>query len=415
MTRGFVSNATGNALFIVTDDKLYSVNALGDRTERGTLITRRGTVGMKIGLNQLVIVDGLYGYVFDLNSGVFSQIVSPGWLGSNTVDYLGGYFSFIQPGTQTFYISALEDALTIDPLDFATANNSPDKLVGQVSTNNVIVYMGEVSGEIWQLDPQATDFALERNNGSSLEVGLLAAFTVKELDNTVYWLGRDDRGSGIIYKMESFRPVRVSTNSQEQIIQKAIQAGNNMSTAIAYVYQQGGHSFYCLQVPGVETTLCFDAATQKWHERAELVDGEYTQHRGTFHAYCYGLNLIADIDDAIWVYDPNANTNGVDILVRERISPHYANPTLERNFYSLFELDCMVGYGIAGGSQANVMLRYSNDGGFTWGVWRTATLGAVGQYLARARFTRCGSARDRIWQVRCTDDTSFAIIAANIE
>jgi hypothetical protein len=74
-----------------------------------------------------------------------------------------------------------------------------------------------------------------------------------------------------------------------------------------------------------------------------------------------------------------------------------------------------VGFGVDGQSEAQVMMRYSDDGGFSWSNWRTATLGAVGEKQARARFLRCGSARDRVWQVRCTDDTPFAIVAANIE
>lgn len=415
MARGLIANTAGNALFIVVEDAVYSVNGLGVRTQIGTLVSRRGHVGMKIGLTQLVIVDGPNGYVYDLNSGVFGQITSPAWQGSNTVEYLGGFFSFIDPNSQEFYISAIEDALTLDALDFATANNSPDKLVGQITTSNVIVYMGQTSGEIWQLDPVATDFAFERNNGATLEVGLMSAFTVKELDNSVFWLGQDERGGGTVYKMQGFSPVRVSTMAVEQVIQQSIQDGNDITKACAYTYQQDGHSFYCLQVPGLDTTWVYDAASQEWHERAELIDGLYAQHRGNYHAYCYGLHLITGDDDAIYAYDPNANTNAGDPLVRDRVSPHYATPQLERNFFNIFELDCTVGYGKAGQDNAVVQLRYSNDGGFSWSSWRTAPLGAVGQRLTRARFTRCGSARDRVWEVRCTDDTPFAIIAANIQ
>lgn len=413
-TRGMIATPSGNNLFIVVDDEVFKVSPTGARTQIGTLVTRRGTVGMKIGLTQLVIVDGVNGYLHNLTGDSLAVITSPGWLGSHTVDYIGGYFTFIDPDSQTFYVSAIEDASTIDALDFATANASPDKLVSQVSTGNVLVLLGEIGGEVWQ-ESGAADFPLERNSGSYLEVGILAAHTLKEMDNSAFWLGRDERGAGMVYRMEGFRPTRISTMAIEQVIQAAIYAGEDVSKAVAYTYQQDGHSFYVLQVPGLDTTWTYDASSQMWHERAELVQGDYAQHRGRFHAYCYGKHLIAGDDGIIYEYDVEANDNAGDVLVRDRVSPHYATPSMDRLTFSRFELDCVVGYGKDLGAEAHVLLRYSNDGGFDWSSWRTAGLGGIGEKQARARFLRCGSARDRVWHVRVTDNVKFAIIAAVVE
>lgn len=413
MARGLIANTAGNQLFTVIDDTVFSVSPTGVRTDIGALSTSRGHVGMKIGLNQLVIVDGAYGYVYDLPTHTFSNITADGWLGSYTVDQLGGYFSFIDPNSQQFYTSALEDALTLDALDFATANNSPDKLVGQARTNNLMAYFGEVSTEFWVLD-QSGENTLVANPGTVLEVGLLAAHTAKELDNSIFWLGRDERGAGTVYRMEGLRGTRISTMAVEEVIQKAISEGFDVSQACAFARQQGGHSIYTLQVPGVPTTWNYDVASQQWFETSDFVLGNHVQHRGKYHAYAFGKHLVAGDDDIIYELDVNANTNAGDPLARERVSPHMATPGLDRIGFPLFELDCTVGFGKAGQAQANVMMQYSDDGGFSWSNWRTATLGAVGEKQARARFTRCGSGRDRVWRVRCTDNTPFAIVAANI-
>lgn len=416
-TRGMVANTAGNQLFIVVDNGLFSVAPTGVRTQLGTLKTRFGHVGIKLGLNQLVIVDGTYGYIYDLQAKTYSPITAEGFQGSNTVENIGGYFSFIKPNSQLFGLSALEDANTQDPLDFATANASPDKLVGQLVTSNGIIYFGDTSGEFWQINPSPStiELAIQRNTGATLEVGLMAAQTAKAMDNTAFWLGRDERGAGIVYKMQGLTPVRISTNAIEERIQEAIAAGNDISQACAYAYQQAGHSFYVLQVPGVDTTWTYDAATQQWHERAEDIRGEYAQHRGRYHAYCFGKHLIAGDDGKIYEYDVKSNTNAGDPLTRERVSPHYATPQMNKVFFQRFELDCVVGYGIAGQGQANVMLRYSDDGGFSWNSWRTQTLGAVGEKQAKARFSRLGSANDRVWAVRMSDDAPFAIINAVVQ
>ena len=414
MARGMIANAAGTQLFIVVDDGVYSVDPDGARTRIGTLLTRRGTVGMRIGLNQLVIVDGPYGYYYTLDSLRFSRIYSDGWLGSFTVEYFGGRFIFIDPNSQTFYYSAIEDASNIDPLEFATANAAADKLVGQAVMGKVLVLLGDTSGELWQ-DAGLADFTLQANTGARIEAGLLAPFAIGELDNSIFWLGRDARGAGMVYRLEGFQPVRISTMAIEQKIQESITDGNDVSQAVAYTYQQGGHSFFVLQVPGLDTTWAYDASSGQWHERAELIDGAYAQHRGIYHAYCYGANLIAGDNNIIYEYDVEANTNAGDVLVRDRISPHQSAPSLNRLFFSRFELDCVVGEGVASQAPATVMLRYSNDGGNEWSSWRYQSLGAVGQYTQRARFLRCGSGRDRVWQVRCTDDVPFAVVGAAIE
>jgi hypothetical protein len=420
MSRGLIANTAGTALFVVIEDVLYSVAPDGVRTSRGVLQTRRGHVGMKIGLTQLVIVDGVNGYVYDLQAQTFTEITSEGWLGSHTVEQLGGYFSFIDPNTQTFYNSALEDAATLDASEFATANNSPDKLVGQVRTGNVLVYFGEVSAEIWQLNDTVTagDSVFLPYTGTVLEVGLLAAHTAKSLDNSAYWLGRTVNGGGIVYRMEGFRAVRISTKAIEWKIQKAIREGNDVSKACAYAYQQDGNSFYVLQVPGLETTWSYEVSSGQWHERCDVRLGDRIQHRGNYHAYCYGKHLIAGDDDIVYEYDPDKHTNNGDVLLRERISPHYAHPQLNPITFGRFQLDCTVGEGIDGQSEAKVGMRYSDDGGYGYTGWDYQTLGAVGQRNARPVWNRTGATEkdgDRVWHVRCTDNAPFAIINAVVE
>jgi hypothetical protein len=357
--------------------------------------------------------------VYDLTTKVFSEITSDGWLGSSTVSQLGGYYSFIATALdqrQTFYNSAFEDAATLDAGEFATANNSPDRLIGQVRGNNQLFYFGEVSTEVWELNASesAVDSVFIRAN-TVLDVGLLAAHTAKILDNAPYFLGRDERGAGMVYRISGMRAERISTMAIEEKIQKAISDGEDVSQAVAYAYQQGGHSFYALNVPGVSTTWVYDAASHLWHERTDFELGEHIQHRAKYHAYCYGKHCVAGDDDVVYFYDIDANTNAGDPLVRERVSPHYATPTLDINAFRSFELDCTVGKGLPDGGEAQAMLRYSNDGGVSWSDWRHATLGSEGEHRARARWLRLGSARDRVWATRVTDDVQVAIINASIQ
>lgn len=414
MIRGMLANPAGTRLWVVDDNHLFAVNSAGDRTWVGNVSSRRGPIDMKLGVSQLVIADGAYGYVYDLEEESFDRIEADGWLGSFTVSYLNGYFTFIDPNSQTLFYSAIEDATSIDALDFATANASPDKLVGQATTGRALILFGEIKSEVWQETGDA-DAPLAPNVGTIIEAGLMARATAKTMDNTVYWLGRDESGSGMVYRLEGFQARRVSNRALEEKIQESIRDGNDLSVSVAYAYQQDGHSCYVLQVPGLETTWVYDASSQQWHERAELVNGVYQQHRGRFHAYAFGKHIVGGDDGYLYAYDPALNQNAGDVLVRDRISPHLATASLNRLSFPRFEIDCTVGEGKELGAEAKVMLRYSDDGGQNWSPWRTATLGSIGQYKARARWLRCGSARDRVWHVRCTDNVPFAIVNAVIE
>ena len=95
---------------------------------------------------------------------------------------------------------------------------------------------------------------------------------------------------------------------------------------------------------------------------------------------------------------------------RERVTPHAADEKRNITFSSL-ELDVETGVGLQSGqgSDPQIMMQYSNDGGRTWSSERWIPIGAVGQYRTRVAWNRCGSARDRVFRVKYTDPTQFQI------
>jgi hypothetical protein len=111
--------------------------------------------------------------------------------------------------------------------------------------------------------------------GAFNEVGCIAAFSVAKLDNGLFWLGADARGKGIVYRANGYAAERISTHAVEWQIQQY----GNLSDAIAYTYQQDGHSFYVLIFPSANVTWVFDVATALWHERAAFINGSFTRHR----------------------------------------------------------------------------------------------------------------------------------------
>jgi hypothetical protein len=394
--------------FVVAGPYLFELYSDGTNAALGTLSSNLGPVDMAQGLEQLVIVDGASGYVLRLNTNAFTRISSPGWRGSVRVAFLGGFFLFVAPETQQFYWSAIDDATTLDALDFASAESAPDDIVGILVDHRDVMLLGTKSVEGWRLT--GTSAVFERNEGAIMEIGLCAPFAVQKVDSTFIWVGNDENGQGQVWMADGYRPVPIGSEAISTMLQAA-----DLSQAVAYTYQQDGHSFYCLNAPGLETTLVFDVKTQQWHDRAELDDGSLTPIRGTCHAFCFGKHFIGADDGKVYYLDKNKHTLNGNVLVRERTSPHNAAADLSRIEFARFTLDCIVGEGKPDMTAPVVQMRYSNDGGKTWSAWREASLGALGEYASRVIFRRLGMGRDRVWQVRVTDDAPFSIVNAVIE
>ena len=57
-----------------------------------------------------------------------------------------------------------------------------------------------------------------------------------------------------------------------------------------------------------------------------------------------------------------------------------------------------------------ISLRWSDDGGHTWSNSYAVSAGALGQYKTRCMWRRLGRARDRVYEITCTDPIPWRII-----
>lgn len=410
--RGAKTAANGRG-FVVSGFDLYELNTDGTATDRGNLLTATSRVSMAENGDELMIVDGTYGYIFNYGTNTLTQISDPDFPACNTVTFLDGYFIVPATGTNNFYISGILDGTTWETLDFSNAAASPDNLVAAWADTGNLWLFGTQSTEVFQ-NTGAAAFPFERIPGAIIQTGCAAAYTVQSFDNTIAWLGVDEQGRGVVWKANGYAAQRLSN----QAIEGVIASVNDFTESYAYVYHEQGHVFYCLQIKGLDTTLVYDGATGLWHERT-FVDNtinEQQQHRGSCHMFFNQKNMIGDrasgkvYQQSLSFYDHDG-----DEMHRIRISPHSADE--KRNItFSSFELDMETGRGLSSGqgSDPKIMMKYSNDGGRTYGNEMLASTGAIGKYKTRVRWSRCGSARDRVWYVRYTEPTFFQINEAYI-
>lgn len=417
--RGMIVEPTFAQIFVVYGSTLAEIKPDGSKVDIANLLTTEGVVKMASNGRQIVMVDGPNGYVLRLSDYQFSQITSEGWLGSYTVTFLDGYFVFAEPATQKFYISQpYSDPIEIDPLDFASAEGSPDNIITIGTVRKQLWIFGAFSTEIFY-NSGAADFPFLPIQGAFIEHGIVAPYSLQVMDDSFFWIGNDRTGSGIVYMSSGMGAARISTDAVEQ----AIQSYGNISAATGYTYNQEGRRVYVINFPKANTSWGFDVTTGEWHERQYLNPdtGMSERSRPEFHVFAdervgfEGRHLVSDYKDGrLYEMRMDVYTDDGDPIRRLRRSPHMASPDLERITYQEFQIDIQAGVGLLTnpGIDPQLMLRWSNDGGYTWSneVWSSA--GKQGQYSYRAIWRRLGSARDRVWEVQFSDPVPCTWLSA---
>lgn len=392
--------------FAVVGNGLYEMNSSGSYSLLGTIGSATGMVSMANSLTQLVIVDGPNLYVFNLSTNVLTNVSSTGWRGSDTVVELDGYFIFADPGTDQFYISDIDNALSLDELDFSSADAVPDSIVALAKSHHQLLIAGKKSCEIW-VNSGGADFPFTRYNSYPIDIGCVGPHAICEAADTLYFVGSTDRGTAVVYEIRGNKPTPVSNTAIEEILLQS----TDLSKAEVFAYQPKGHEFVLINAPGMTTTLVYDAREKMWHEDAEWVSGAWEPLTWRF-AVSFGTEHYGgDKSGAVFRIDPAVNTRMGRMIKRERTWPHFGHPTLYPVSYRGIEVDMDTG----GGTNAVVTLEVSNDGGTTFGSRLQRSLGAAGRRINKIRWTGLGAAQNRVFRLGCTDDAPFKLYAATVE
>lgn len=393
---------------------VWKLDAAGTATLLGTTIATSKTVtSMAYNGFIIMLVMPEAGYFIDPVAGTVTWISDPDFLGGDTVDYIDGYFVWNHTGTGQFQCTQLYGT-DIDPLDFATAEGSPDGLMSLIVDHREIWLMGRSSVEVW-VNVGGADFPFQRIQGAFLEVGCAAAHSVAKMDNSVFWLASDVRGFGTLQRAAGYSPQRVSNHAFEY----AVNNYSRIDDAVAYTYTQEGHSFYVLSFPTANATWVLDASTGEMHERAwrNPSTGLLNRHRSNCQINFAGETLVGDWENGnVYRLGLDVYTDNGDILPAIRVFPHIAGDG-KLQFHHALQVFMQTGVGLVSGqgSDPQAMLKWSDDGGYTWSSEHWTTIGAIGATRTRARWRRLGRTRDRVYYLSITDPVKRVILGADLE
>lgn len=410
--RGLHAPTDGSSAIVVAGIHVYRLSPAFELAAIGTIDALTDPVCIADNGTQAVIVTGSAGYIVDLGSNTVKQIINDAFYGAGSVDVLDTFAIFNRPSTNQFYISGSND-LTFDALDFASAESNFEPIVKLLVNHGELLLFKETVSEIWRASGDA-DFPFARDTNASIEQGCAAPRSVAAMDNTVFWLGKNREGGGIVWRLNGYTPMRVSTDA----IEYAIASYPIISDAIAYAYQQEGHTFYVLSFPTGNATWVYDAATQMWHQRAYLDPntGTLGRHRANCHIYYAGTHVVGDCATGeLYALDlDHYSDRASDPMPAIRAASHISDGDYGWIVHNRLQVDIETGVGLVSGqgSDPMVLLDWSNDGGSEWSNQHAASIGKLGKYTARVRWNRLGRARDRVYRITITDPIKRVILGA---
>lgn len=388
-------------LYVVTGNNVYVVTPAMAITNLGAITGSGGIVDMADNGTQVAIVaDDTTGWV--ATSTTLVQITSGNFPGATSVCYLQSFGIFSTPDSIQFFLSAGYDFTTYNS-DFASFISSPSNIVRVESFNGLLWIFTGKAYELWQ-NVGAALFPFQAIPGDANTTrGLAAKFSVVQDNNSMYILADD----GVIYTFVGITPQRISTHAIESQIQKL----SRVDDAIGYSYTQRGHKFYAITFPTGGLTLVYDIAQGLWHERQSFGQTRWNPNSIVYFA---GKTLVGDFQNGkIYSLEPYVYTDAgtpIQRLVQGATTWEESMRITHDRIH--LDIDTGVGLPYGQGSDPQVVMQYSDDGGEKWSNERSRSFGKIGKYKTRCLWRRNGQSRERIYQWKITDPVPVRINGA---
>jgi hypothetical protein len=349
-------------LFVVADVNLYEVTLVatgsyGVRILVSLTVLNGSTpmvndglpVSMVASQTQLLIASGGSVYLLVLATNAFSQVpasnftLATGQAPVIQVAFVDSFFLALIKNSQTISISNVLDGANWNLNGQIVVNVYPENVVGMIVDHREVWLRGTKKSVVYYASGSINVFDVQP--GSLIEQGGVAPFAADRLDNSLFWLGGDDKGNAIAWRAVGYNAQRISTHATEFAWQNYVKR----SDAVSYTYQRFGHSFWVILFPsannGNGATWVYDTANGLWHERDFLNQqtGQSMGHPSWNHAFWNETHIVGDWrSNTLYQMDDSFFDNAGTPIRRLRRAPHISTE-LEVLKHSRFELDLEAG------------------------------------------------------------------------
>jgi hypothetical protein len=398
--------------YFVNGSSLYRINSDFTVTTIGT-VEGIGRVSMADNGKQLVVlVPGGKGYVYNQPTNTFAEITDVDFRANGEPQYVAfvdGYFVFTTD-EKKFIVSALNDGMSYNALDFGTAESDPDRVVAPIVYKNQLFITGLTTSDGFQ-NAGGGDFPFVRS-GMFLDKGVNAPFSLIKTQDSFMFVGGGLNESPAIWMMAGGGVQKVSTTAVDNLLQTL--TSEQVSAIYAWTYAQNGAYFAGFALPNV--TLVYDFASKRWHQRQSYAEANVIAYRVSSIITAYGRIMCSDIySGRIGEMSPNTYDEYGNNIIREITTQPFQN-NMQSLFVPSIELTMESGVGNSACPDPQIVMNRSIDAK-NWDAPRMRAVGKVGAYNQRAIWRRNGrAARFEVFRFTYSEKTKFVAIqlTANI-
>ena len=414
-------------LFVVADDSFY-VGTINPSARSVTLSFKGlvdnfvGKVEMAATPTEVFVATGTTkGYIYDRDADTFTEIADADFEGAATVTQLDGYFFYSPPNSQKIYGSGLNDGTSYNAADVATAEYRMDEIQRLITKKRDVWVIGKESTEVWYDAANAVGLPLSPRVGTEMAIGCRSPRSVVEINNTLMWL--DHRGF-VVMATDSTALTNNTSGYNAQIITTDAVANAfaeyvDSENSVACSFVERGHVMYQITFPQDQVTWVYDLQTQMWHERAFFDSGLSKNVDHPAH-HCVAVRDFfvfgGDKSGILYTMHTDYYSDDGEDIYATRVTGHN-NQEFKMIGVDKLELRCNSGYAddTGTGSDPQVMMRYSHDGGVTWSKEMPRPMGKKGEYGKRIIWNRLGVGAEWVFEFRVVAPIVYALVDASVD
>ena len=398
----------GEFAFRVVGAGLYQVDQAGNHVSKGVIPGSGRCIFANDGINLFISTERL---VYHYNGASVTQVTDSNIDGAKSVAFFNNRFAYTHDALTV--VSTVGDGSTASGLDSIGAESLPDNLVRDYWFDQVLYRFGERSVESWY-DAGTGRPPIARIEGQIFSVGCAAMHSIINSKDALYWLGDDRR----VYRTTGGVEAVVSTDA----ISYEMEQYTVVADCFATEFVIEGQQFIAFTFPTEDKTwvLKEGLGANGWMELSSGTDGGRYQANDMLSIY--GKTFVSDVDSGqLYTLDLNNYTLNGDAMQRVRvmsaISGNNVSSPGKRLQMSRFELILDTGVGaIAGqGSDPQIMLEASYDGGKSYAPGTWMRIGRLGETSIRAEWYSLKTFYTLTIRLTITDPVDCSIYAAAID
>lgn len=399
-----------NELYKVTDNTLYKITEVGAITTIGTisgsercvLIEDTGRLVIAIGSGRPYSYDGS-----TLTQGTDSDLPT-----ASTVTYIKNRVVYDGDNADVVFAD-LGSPLGVDSANITSNDTKPDDTLAVYAwKDQLFAFGGESITPYYNSATGNPPYKVIQN--AVQEAGLGAIHSLASNNNALYFFGNDQ----MPYRIRGLQPEPIGNPA----IGQEIAGYSKTDNAIGLCFTLHNQNFYLLSFPNGSSWL-FNERVNMWTNLTYSTNGlDHSSHIMNDYAWVYNKHIISDRRTGnLYELDFDTFTDNGDTIFRQRDTRKISGKEFsfpgKKIFMHRLEVVIETGTGIitGQGSDPELMMQYSDDGGRTWSAERWKKIGQMGDFTRIVEWFDLGCFYERMFRFKMSDPVKLVLITANAD